>query len=54
LCLEAPAAVDLEEARLEFDRLPALPKRHILDSYAKHWQRKARSAKRRAASAEGV
>ena len=47
-------AADLELARLEFDRLPALRQRDILDSYAKHWQRKARSAKRRAASAEGV
>lgn len=29
---------DLEEARLEFDRLPALTIRNILDSYAWHWK----------------
>ena len=38
---------DLELARLEFDRLPALCQRHILDSYAKHWQRKPRKRNRR-------
>lgn len=41
---------DLEAARLEFDRLPALRQRDILDSYGKHWQRQARR-KRRAANA---
>jgi hypothetical protein len=45
---------DLELARLEFDRLPALPQRHILDSYAQHWQRKPRPRDRRMADAEGV
>jgi hypothetical protein len=42
---------DLELARLEFDRLPALPQRHILDSYAQHWQRKPRPRNRRMADA---
>jgi hypothetical protein len=50
---ESGEAADLELARLEFDRLPALPQRHILDSYGKHWQRQARR-KRRTANAEGL
>lgn len=31
---------DLEAARLEFDRLPALLQRKILSSYGDHWRRK--------------
>lgn len=42
---------DLELARLEFDRLPALKQRDIISSYGEHWRRKARTAKRRAANA---
>jgi hypothetical protein len=48
---ESGEPADLEAARLEFDRLPALRQRDILDSYAKHWQRRIRGAKRRAADA---
>jgi hypothetical protein len=45
---------DLEAARIEFDRLPALKQRDILGNYAKHWQRKSQREKRRAAHAAGV
>lgn len=31
---------DLELARLEFDRLPALRQRDVLAAYARHWRRK--------------
>lgn len=50
---ESGDPADLEAARLEFDRLPALPQRHILDSYGKHWQRQEQR-KRRTANAEGL
>jgi hypothetical protein len=33
---------DLELARLEFDRLPALRQRDVLAAYARHWRRKPR------------
>jgi len=39
---ESGDAADLELARLEFDRLPALRQRHILDSYSRHWRRRTR------------
>ena len=45
---------DLELARIEFDRLPALRQRDVLGSYAKHWQRKSRRQKRSKVDAEGV
>jgi hypothetical protein len=51
---ESGEPADLELARIEFDRLPALKQRDILGSYAKHWQRKSQREKRRAANAEGV
>jgi hypothetical protein len=51
---ESGEAADLELTRIEFDRLPALRQRDILNSYAEHWRRRARTAKRRAADAEGL
>jgi hypothetical protein len=35
---ESGEAEDLEAARIEFDRLPALRQRDILCSYARHWR----------------
>jgi hypothetical protein len=37
---ESGEAEDLELARLEFDRLPALRQRDVLAAYARHWRRK--------------
>lgn len=37
---ESGEADDLELARLEFDRLPALKQRDVLAAYARHWRRK--------------
>jgi hypothetical protein len=45
---------DLELARIEFDRLPALKQRDIISSYGKHWQRRSQREKRRAAYAKGL
>jgi len=43
---------DLELARLEFDRLPALKQRDILGSYARHWRRRTRRKSGKAAAEE--
>jgi hypothetical protein len=46
---------EIEEARLEFDRLPALTSRRILDSYARHWKYVAkREPKRGKEAADAV
>jgi hypothetical protein len=45
---------DLEEARIEFDRLPALTSRHILDGYAWHWKYTATREPRPAREAADV
>lgn len=37
---ESGELADLELARLEFDRLPALRQRDVLAAYARHWRRK--------------
>jgi hypothetical protein len=39
---ESGSPEDLDAARLEFDRLPALKQRDILGSYARHWRRRTR------------
>jgi hypothetical protein len=35
---ESGEPAEVEAARIEFDRLPALTGRHILGSYARHWK----------------
>jgi len=49
---ESGSPEDLDAARLEFDRLPALRQRHILDSYSRHWRRRTRRNSGKAAAEE--
>lgn len=43
---------EIEDARLEFDRLPALTSRRILDSYARHWKYAAKREPKPAPASE--
>jgi hypothetical protein len=48
---ESGEAEDLELARLEFDRLPALRQRDVLAAYARHWRPKQSRKRTEAANA---
>jgi hypothetical protein len=41
---ESGDRAELEDARLEFERIPALQRRRVLGSYAAHWAFKAQRA----------
>lgn len=43
---------EIEDARLEFDRLPALTSRRILDSYLQHWRYTAKREPKPAPASE--